>query len=299
MKVLLTNSPLRFYHIVTFLHPDWLALNLAMLAGAVEDFCDVKIVDNWHPKYKSDEDIWKALFDFKPHVLAVSNSTLADTDCICELVKSVRAVLPSLVIVSRGYGAMVRKSDLLNAGVDFIIDGEGELTFRELMKALIDKRGLGQIAGISYMDGNEEVSTPCRPFVDDIDSLPFPARQYLPRLKALFTQGYSSALEISRGCCFDCNFCSVASFWKKSFRVKSVSRVLTEIDQILSLGCDQIYLVDDSFGLDVKRTYEVLQSFVDNNLKFKWVTQIRSDTVARNPDLIRLAAETGLIMMRT
>ncbi len=294
MKVLLTNSPLQFYHIVTFLYPDCPALNLAMLAGAVEDFCEVKIVDNWHSKYKSDEDIWKALFDFKPHVLAISNSTVADTDCICELVKNVRAVLPSLITVSGGYGAMVRKSDLLRAGVDFIVDGEGELTFRELMKALVDKRGPEEIAGISYLDGNKEVSTPSRPFVDDIGSLPLPARQYLPRLKALFTPGYSSALEISRGCFFDCNFCSVTSFWKKGYRVKSVSRVLTEIDQILSLGCDQFYLTDDSFGLDVKKTYEMLQAFKDNNLKFKWITQIRSDTVAQNPDLIKLAGETGL-----
>lgn len=296
MRILLTNSPLQFFHTTCFYHPDWGALNLAQLAAMVAGDHEVRLVDNWHFMFKS-EGIQEALREFEPQVFGMSNSTCGDTDRILELSAIVRERYPAMIMVAGGQAAAARAEEFLGAGYDFVVDGEGERTFRELVDALAaNRQGLSGIDGLIYRDGGGVRRTRRREMIESLDSLPLPARRLQPRLRSkFFPERYSAEIETSRGCPHACDFCAITAFWRRTYRKKSTRAIFDELAHIRhDLGCGQVYFIDDTFGLRVQEYSELFERMIREKLDIKWFTQIRPDTVANNPEMIRLAKASGL-----
>lgn len=124
-----------------------------------------------------------------------------------------------------------------------------------------------------------------------LDDTPFPRWDLVKPIPSYFFKGrYTGSLEMSRGCPHSCDFCAVTSYWKE-FKQKSNERILEELKFLRQMGRTHIYLTDDNFGFNVRKHTELLEKIADLDLKL--FTQIRADTIARNPEMIRLAKRAG------
>jgi anaerobic magnesium-protoporphyrin IX monomethyl ester cyclase len=174
---------------------------------------------------------------------------------------------------------------------DVVVRGEGESTVLELLQAYTAGSDFNTIAGISYlkktsMDGKtgvETISTPDRPFIKDLDNLPFPARQLLPNQsyiqfgKKRYRYSITTVMS-TRGCPYDCEFCSNVIFGG-SYRERSARNVVDEIERALSIGYDRISFADDVFTMRKKRVLEVCAEIKQRGLQFKWECLARVDSI--------------------
>ena len=174
---------------------------------------------------------------------------------------------------------------------DVVVRGEGETTVLELLLAYSSGTDFSTIPGITMLrktslDGNgaeETISTPDRPFIKDLDSLPFPARQLLPNQSYIQfgrkKYGYSITTVMStRGCPYECEFCSNVIFGG-SYRERSATNVVDEVEQALSFGYDRISFADDVFTLRKKRVLEVCTEIKQRGLQFYWECLARVDSL--------------------
>lgn len=295
MKILLANSPFQYFHTTSFFHPDWGALNLAQLAAMVDTpDNEIRLVDNWHPWWRS-ESIVSTARRFKPDMIGISNSTDGDTESILEVVRRLRREFPGVFLVAGGEAAHVKHDYLLREGFDAVVMGEGEYTFRDLVVAKNANAEWRTIDGLAYLKGGAVTRTSERPFISNLDELPYPARHLMPRLRSIFFPGRLSAeIETARGCCYGCDYCSITAFWKRTLRKKSNERILEELRHIKrTTGATQVYFIDDVFGVQAEEYTELFKRMVDEKLDIKWFTQIRPDTIAKNPEMIAWAARSG------
>src|SRR6266513_2427757 len=141
-----------------------------------------------------------------------------------------------------------------DGGVDFIVRGQGEITFRELLRALETQRGYDHITGLSYRTADGFRHNPARRVsgLEDGEIRP-------PRRDVRVLDGYTllgrqvDVIETSRGCTFDCSFCSIIEMRGRNFHPYPVERVLADIADARSRGAKAIFLVDDNITLDVER----------------------------------------------
>ena len=152
-------------------------------------------------------------------------------------------------------------------GVDFIVRGEGELTFRELLRAIENGASFSGIAGLTYRDGaswHENLPRPVHSLEgDDIR---------LPNRNARVLGGYTmlgrqvDVIETSRGCTYDCGFCSIIEMRGRNFHTYSFDRVLADIRDARDSGARAIFLVDDNISLNIKRLEALCQAIIDAGL---------------------------------
>ena len=173
---------------------------------------------------------------------------------------------------------------------DFVIRGEGEHSLVKLLEHL--KKGtpaLTGIKGLSYRDRDgRNVHNPSGEFIEDLDSLPEPDFSLVHKWDLSNTYPVST----SRGCPFDCKFCSVIRMFGRSYRFKSVEATLKELQYVASVSKATKFIVDDNFTADKKRAKEILRGMIAEGIKTRWSAQVRTD-VARDPELLRLMADSG------
>jgi radical SAM superfamily enzyme YgiQ (UPF0313 family) len=173
---------------------------------------------------------------------------------------------------------------------DFVIRGEGEHSLVELLEHL--EKGtpaLTGIEGLSYRDSDgRNVHNPSRAFIEDLDSLPEPDFSLVHKWNLSNTYPVST----SRGCPFDCKFCSVIRMFGRRYRFKSVEATLKELKYVASVSKATKFIVDDNFAANKRRTREILRGMIAEGIKTQWSAQVRTD-VARDPELLRLMADSG------
>ncbi len=173
---------------------------------------------------------------------------------------------------------------------DFVIRGEGEHSLVKLLEYM--ERGtpvLTGIKGLSYRgrDGRN-VHNPSREFIEDLDSLPEPDFSLVHN----WNPSNPYPVSTSRGCAYDCKFCSVIRMFGKSYRFKSVEATLRELKHVASTSKATKFIVDDDFAANKNRTKEILRGMVAEGIKTLWSAQVRAD-VATDPELLRLMADSG------
>jgi anaerobic magnesium-protoporphyrin IX monomethyl ester cyclase len=185
---------------------------------------------------------------------------------------------------------------------DVVVCGEGEQTILELIDAFASKSEWGNILGIAYKSPNlpsgesqsEIITTPQRPFIHDLDSLPFPARELLPndeyirQGKAKVSHSITTVMS-TRGCPFHCDFCSNIVFGG-SYRQRSPENVVDEIEIALSMGYDRIAFADDVFTLNRSQVLKICAEIQRRNLEFQWECLGRVDAIDQSLALIMCAA---------
>jgi radical SAM superfamily enzyme YgiQ (UPF0313 family) len=164
---------------------------------------------------------------------------------------------------------------------DYVIRGEGEVAFAELVETLEGRRDPATIQNLSYRRDGVVVHNPERPKIRDLDVNPIPDFSLI--------QGWRSggivSIATSRGCPFSCTFCSVPGMYGHAFRTHSVDRVMEELK--LHRDASYIFFADDIFTANKRRIKELLSRMVAEGLTPEWGAQVRTETVD-DPELLDL-----------
>jgi anaerobic magnesium-protoporphyrin IX monomethyl ester cyclase len=202
------------------------------------------------------------------------------------------------VVMGGPHPGYVDEEILSTRRVDFIVRGEGEVTFSALVAALEKKNGqFDSIQGISFRSNGGLVRTAPRPFIENIDSLPLPARHLINMddyRRTKFGGRDITPLITSRGCPYQCAFCASSHFFGKKVRTRSVASVLNELEEIYHrYHFNAVAFVDDTFNLFPKRVIEICHVIIEKKLDLWWWCLSRIDLLLRNEAMIKEMVKAG------
>jgi len=173
------------------------------------------------------------------------------------------------VIAGGPHASAQPESLLLTKLVDYVFIGEAEKTIVDFVDFLRERNlsEIKDIGGMAYLDDDQMHITSHRSFIEDIDTIPFPARDMFPVEKyftkcspmgGIFKSRRILSMTTSRGCPAKCNFCASSRFWGMKFRPCSPENVLAEIQELKDrYGVEEIQFQDDNFTLNKKRALEI------------------------------------------
>jgi anaerobic magnesium-protoporphyrin IX monomethyl ester cyclase len=228
-----------------------------------------------------------------------------------EVASAVKSIDEDIVTVLIGMHPSARPEDCLkNSDVNFVVIGEPENTVFELVDALEkDAGGFKEINGIGFVKDGVPVFTSPRPVIEDLDSLPFPARHLLPMsqyfavVKETPLRGEVSKpwtlVVTSRGCPYKCVFCTHHVVWGRKWRGRSPENVVDELEKIITAyGVQQVDFLDDNMTFDRVRMERICDLIVERGLRFEWFTPngVRADTLDEN--LLRKMKRSGCKKIR-
>ena len=179
---------------------------------------------------------------------------------------------------------------------DYCIMGEGETGLPLLIEALNTGSPLADVPGLAWKENGVIHKNPLAPPIEDLDTLPFPDLGLLDMggMKKLGVQGIglpTVPIQTSRGCPFDCTFCSVTGMFGRGYRHRSTANIIAELSKYDPKSC-VLFFYDDNFAANPRKTKELLREMIRLQLGFSWSTQVRSD-IARDPQMLDLMAEAG------
>lgn len=204
--------------------------------------------------------------------------------------------LPKAVIVAIGPHVTALPEESLKATrLDFVIRGEPEVTSCNLVGALTKGKDIEKIKGISYRTGRSVIHNPGQPLLEDINQLPFPARDLLSNEKytAPFAHHTPFGLIITaRGCPFQCVYCATRGYYGKTWRSRSVENVVSELrEMVQKYNLRDIGFWDDTFTINHKRVIAICQAIIEEKLNIEWICLSRVDTV--NPEILSWMKRAG------
>jgi radical SAM superfamily enzyme YgiQ (UPF0313 family) len=170
---------------------------------------------------------------------------------------------------------------------DFVVRGEGEFAFQELVDAIQRGDGFEKIQNLTYRtEAGTVVSNAERPKIPNLDVNPIPDYRLIEGWKP----GGVVSIATSRGCPFSCTFCSVPGMYGHAFRTHSIDRVLEELT--LHKGNLYTFFADDIFTANKKRVKELLRRMIDKDLTPQWGAQVRTETVD-DPELLQMMRDSN------
>jgi radical SAM superfamily enzyme YgiQ (UPF0313 family) len=179
---------------------------------------------------------------------------------------------------------------------DWCITGEAETSLPLLIEALNGTGRLEDVPGLVWREAGQLRRNPAAAPIENLDTLPFPDFTLLTIGGRVLPEGTMPRMgtvpvQTSRGCPFDCTFCSVTGMFGRRYRHRSTASVIAEISRF-NPRKQIIFFYDDNFTANPRRAKELLREMIRLRLGFRWSTQVRSD-VARDPELLDLMAEAG------
>ena len=263
MNVLLLSMPDSFEHMppVAIRMPNGA---LASLAGNIDPHHHVAVADLILVQSSVRTTVERMVRDLAPDVVGLSVMTFQRATAL-KIAALVRALRPATRVVVGGYDPSLDIDAYTQSpDVDFVVRGEGEHTLCELLRALEHGRDASGIAGLSYRtpDGFQHNR--------DRGVAPLATSALrLPNRAARVLRGYTllgrrvDVVETSRGCTYDCSFCSIIEMRGRNFHPYSIDRVLADIADARAHGAEAIFLVDDNITLDIERFEKLCTAIVD------------------------------------
>jgi radical SAM superfamily enzyme YgiQ (UPF0313 family) len=265
MRVLLLSMPDSFEHTpsLTIRMPNGA---LASLAGNLGDGHEAVVADLILVQDRVLPAVERLMQQHRPDVVGLSIMTFQRKTAL-RLVKWIRRIDPAVTVVAGGYDPSLAPDAYGDpaTAVDYLVRGEGELTFRELLEALSRREPVEHIAGLtSRREDGSFRHAPARPVMHlDSGALAPPNRAARVLHGYTFLGRQIDVVETSRGCTFDCSFCSIVEMRGRNFHRFDFTRVLADIDDARSRGARAIFLVDDNITLDVERFAALCQAIID------------------------------------
>jgi len=275
---------------------------LALLAAVCrEKNYSVAIIDAPAINLNSDQVLDKIL-ELKPKYVGITAVTISLFNAI-DIAKLLKEKYPQgKIILGGAHITAAPKETVERFGMffDIAVLGEGELTIIDLLKTLNHKKPLSDVKGIAYPDetGKHLIFTPPREFVEDLDSLPFPAYDLLPDLAKHYSPPVHTVkrfpvalLMTSRGCPGLCTFCDNKVFGRK-LRCNSADYVIKLILHLKkTYGIKEIQFRDDNFLVFRKRTIELCEKIIKKKIDIVWSCAGRVDMIT--PEVLRLMKKAG------
>ena len=274
-------------------------LGLASLAAVLEkkDY-KVEILDASALQLSENEIVKKA---DSADVIGITAMTPTINSAI-RIAKGIKQKNPNSTIILGGPHATILPEEILNnvPEIDIIVRGEGEETIVELCDALENDQSIENIHGITYRNNSTIKNTPSRPPIMNLNSLPFLAYHLLPLDKYKLHPPHGReypfmALLASRGCPYNCIFCSKSVFGSK-FRGQSPERIVDEIVYLKEhFGIKEIAFYDDVFTLNQKRIMQFVKELKERNLDIPWTCEARVNLVTE--ELLKEMKKAGCYMV--
>jgi anaerobic magnesium-protoporphyrin IX monomethyl ester cyclase len=286
MNVLLLSMPDSFEHMpaIVIRMPNGA---LTSLAGNVDPHHQVAVADLILVQHRVRETVRELMRTHNPHVLGLSVMTFQRRTA-GRIIALARALKPGLKVIVGGYDPSLAPQAYSDMGVDYIVRGEGEITFRHLLRALEGNGGLDQICGLSYRAGGDWRHNADRP-VQGINNGPI----RLPNRGARVLKGYTllgrqvDVIETSRGCTYDCSFCSIIEMRGRNFHAFTFDRVLADIRDARAHGAQTLFLVDDNITLNVRRFEGLCRAIIDAGLnKIDYFVQGMTSAIATHGETL-------------
>lgn len=243
-----------------------------------------------------DGEISKYIEEYQPHVVGIGNFFTSQAQTLFSTARLVKKINPQVpVAVGGAHPSSDPQGCLLEDSIDFVIQGEGELTLLELVcSTASDKARLNEIKGLHFKQNGRIRYNGCREPISDLDRLPFPAYHLFPMDKYFAflnddvtmrasLPGKYMPLITSRGCPYSCNFCGVRLLMGRKWRPRSPKKVVDEMEFLTKNYGIKIFSIEDSnFTLDLERAEKICDEIIDRGLKIKWATPngIRSDKIS-------------------
>lgn len=236
-------------------------------------------------------DLRRMIEQLKPDLVGIQALTFTLIDALktAAEVKNYSRGVP--VVLGGPHVTIYPQESLMFNDVDYIVRGEGEISFKEMLDNLGNNSGLGAVSGIGFKNNGKLTLTHDPSFINDLDSIPFPDRTFSPYQKyySLLSKNFPiTTMMTSRGCPYNCIYCERMG---KKFRAISAEKVLEEIEHCLGLGIKEIFFHDDTFTIDKKRVFRICELINKRGLRFVWDARVRVDTV--NYDLLSSMKNAG------
>jgi len=275
MKILLINPP---YPFEEFPAPPFGLISLAayLIKQGIETIIEDYVVETYSP-----ERLRKVMTAFKPDIAGATAVTMNVKKAI-SILEYCREVSPSVITVMGGPHASFDADALLKTGaIDYVVRGEGEISFTGLIKNIEHGGTAESIEGISFRVNGRNIHNPDRKPIPDINTLPLPARHLVPlsRYRAL---GFPINMITSKGCPHKCIFCAGHRMSGNKLRYFDIARVVDEFEILAGMGFHQINIVDDLFTSNKKRCMAVCDEIIKRNIKHRWSAFARVDTVSED-----------------
>jgi len=197
-----------------------------------------------------------------------------------------KAVPNALTVIGGPHVTFLPDEALSQEGIDVVAIGEGEETLAEVIGAYESGKGLDEVRGIAYIkDGKMKINPP-RPLIQNLDQIPFPARDLVSYERYRWQGVLEAPMLTSRGCTFHCQYCSSSEIMGRRYRIRSVQNVIDEIKEVQEkYHVKDIEFIDDTFTLNMKRASEIMKAIVDEKLDVRLSLSSRVNTI--NEDLMR------------
>lgn len=261
---------------------------MAAIAKNIGLECKIK---DYSIKGETLEDLEKDIRDFEPDYLLVNvaTPTLKCDLMACDVAKKVSN---DIVTIAIGAYFLTHNTEVLNeySNLDLIIRGESEFTFKEI----IEPKPYQDILGLTYRDGSDAKTNLPRPFIENLDELPFPARDLVDNniFRRPDNNKVQAVIKVARGCPFHCFFCLATPVSGAKLRLRSVENIVAEIKE-----CVEKYKItnfifwSDIFNLNRDWVISLCNAIIDSGLKISWSSNTRADTA--DEELAKLMYKSG------
>jgi anaerobic magnesium-protoporphyrin IX monomethyl ester cyclase len=292
MKITLVNPP---YPPSVHSHPPFIPLGIAYLGAVAEKAGHQVTVIDCQAEKLTYENFRERIAKIPSDVIGVTATTLLYKSAM-KLITIAKEVQPQAVIVLGGSHGTFWDENALKEypSLDIVVRKEGEQTLIELLDKLENQSGLSNILGITYRDGDTIVRNEDRPFIENLDSLPFPAHHLLPLENLKHNGKILFPLVTSRGCVYWCDFCSTVRMFGRGYRMRSPKNVVDEMQMVHDkYGIDQVTFYDDAFSVDRDRVVKICEELHARKLKISWDCGTRVDMV--DWELMKIMKDAGCI----
>ena len=277
-----------------------LPTNLGYIAAyAMKEGFDVKILDYEQEPFIG-VDFLKKIEETSPGIIGFScmTPTIVNGHKIATIIKK---HFPEITTVVGGAHSSALPEQTLREfpNFDIVVFQEGEATFLELCERMKDGKDFVGVAGTTIREGDSVIKQKERPFIKNLDDIPFPARelyQTSQKFRGHSSRGFTNTLNsteifTSRGCPYKCTFCAIVATFKRTVRFRSPDIVFEEIKEVNKrFAIDHIVIADDTFGLKKGRIEALSEKFARTKLK-SWSCDTRVDSVTR--DSLKIMKASG------
>jgi len=291
MRVLCVHpSSLMYSRIYLRLEP----LGLELVAAAARNAGhSVQLIDL---QSETEADYFRLLERWRPHVVAFSGNYLANVPEIVDLAKATREKLPETAVIVGGHSVSFTAKELLEhaeGAIECVLRGEGEASFPQLLEAIEhDRAAIDKVPGAVTTRG----TGPTPAFVHHLDDLA-PARDLLRHRRRYYIGQLDpcASIEFSRGCPWDCTFCSAWTFYGRSYRLKSPECAVAEIESQRRVR--GFFILDDVAFIQAAHGMAIGEAIAQKGIKKMYWLETRADVLLRNKEVFQFWAKIGLKTM--
>ncbi|MFW9869505.1 MAG: B12-binding domain-containing radical SAM protein [Candidatus Thorarchaeota archaeon] len=241
-------------------------------------------------------DFETVLSSFSPDVVGISGQTTPSIYDVYRTAKVVKNHNKTIPVVVGGAHVTFQDEQVLNdcPDIDVVVRGEGEITMNAILERMEKKQQYDGVPGTTVRRGDSIIKNPDMPYIDCLDNLPFPDYDLLD-LRSYFPKNQRIAPMItSRGCPYQCTFCSSSRITGKRWRGRSPENVMQEIELLQKrYGVRDVTFIDDLFTFDHKRVKEICSKMIMDMDEVTWTCSTRADILSRHPEMANWLKKAG------